>query len=334
MSNALAFGQYVPGKSLVHEINAQVKIILACVFSICVFFVSTWAGLLLCCLLVAGLYAAAELPLRKALGGVKPLAFLLAFTVLAQTFTWDVNAALDQAQALNEALGQVQVSAGSGALGQTVAGDAAGEADGAFSLNALWAGGLLGCLVLGTGASGAAVGSLGLPWGVVLVGSFGLTVDGFVRGVFFALRVALLLSACCLMSFTTSNMAIVSAMATLLKPLKRLHVPVEDLCLVISIALRFVPTVTQDAYAVKRAQEARGAVFEGEGFVIAIKSWAAVLTPLVVRLFKRADDLALAMEARCYNGARSAWHEERMSAGDVCVLLAGLAVILLVTVLL
>ena len=303
MSNAFAFGQYVPGSSPVHELNAQVKIILTCVFSICVFFVSTWAGLLLCCAVLAGLYDAASLPLRKALLGIKPLGLLLAFTVLAQTFTCDVSAAL-------KAGGTVEAA------------------------RSFWGEGLLGTLLCGPNDSSASLGSLGLPWCIALAGNFGITVDGFARGMFFALRIALLLAACCLMSFTTSNMAIVSALGSLLKPLRGLHVPVDDLCLVISIALRFVPTVTQEAYAIKRAQEARGALFEGRGFVTAIKAWAAVLTPLVVRLFKRADNLALAMEARCYSGKRSPWHDTHMSPRDVRVLAIGLVLMLLITIML
>ncbi len=303
MSNALAFGSFIPGESRIHIMNAQVKVILTCVFSIAVFFVNSWAGMLACCVLIACLYASAALPLSQFLGSLKPVVFLLCFTVLAQTICLDVPSFMDSVP--NEAIAQ-----------------------------AFW--GYGGDGTLNTGAGGTlSAGSLCLPWGVVLCGAFGFTADGFARGLFFAIRIAVLIAACCLLSFTTSSVCIMDALAILLKPLRAVKVPVNDLCLVASIALRFIPTVMQEAQQVRCAQEARGALFQGGGALNALKSWGNVLSPLIVRLFRRADNLAMAMDARCYDGGkRSFAGNQILSSADRTVLVVGFLLVALIAVLL
>lgn len=159
--------------------------------------------------------------------------------------------------------------------------------------------------------------------------SIPFTLDGFLAGLFVAARIALLLFACMLLTFTTSPMALADGLAWLLSPLRRLHVPIDDFVLVVSLALRFVPVVTEEAYAVRKAQLARCADFEAGSLLARAKAWVPVLVPLVVRLFRRAEDLARAMEARCYGGGpRTHAVPQAMRARDWAVLCGGLALVI------
>lgn len=279
MSQAFAFGAYIPGTSPIHTMNAQVKIILACVFAIAVFFVEQWAGLLLLTAAVALLYMIARIPVTKAARGLIPIAFILAFTIVVHAFS--------------------------------------------ISLDTAAAPGL------------SAAGSLGLTQRWVLFGSFGITLDGLMRGLFFGLRIVMLVLICSLLTFTTSMVDLTDAMRKMLAPLRRFGVPVDDIAMMVSIALRFIPTTAREAQTIQRAQKARCADFDAGNVFQRLKSWVPVLVPLFVRLFRRADDLADAMDARCYAGGRRSYARTMaLTACDVAALVIGTVAIVAVCILL
>lgn len=272
MSQTFAFGAYVPQDSPVHALNAQVKIILACAFSIAVFFIESWPGMLLMLVLAGLLYALARVPVGKAVHGLLPVAFVLVFTVVVHTFS--INIGGQNAPGLSSA------------------------------------------------------GSLGLTQEWVIFGSFGITLDGFARGMFFALRIALLVIICSLLTFTTSMMELTDAMLKLLGPLRKIGVPIDDLAMMISIALRFIPTTAHEAHMIQFAQKARGANFEDGNIFVRMRAWVPIFIPLFVRLFRRADELAVAMDARCYTGAvRSHLHAATCSRSDIIVLVVGIGLL-------
>ena len=126
------------------------------------------------------------------------------------------------------------------------------------------------------------------------------------EGVFFAARMAarliLLVLGCSLLTLTTTPNALTDGMEKLLRPLTRLHVPVHEIAMMMSIALRFIPILMEETDRIMKAQTARGADFDGGGLMKKIKSLIPLLVPLFISAFRRANDLAMAMEARCYRG--------------------------------
>ena len=164
---------------------------------------------------------------------------------------------------------------------------------------------------------------------LLIAGSFGFVPAGFARGCFYAVRIVLLVVASLLVSFTTTSTELTEAFASFLRPLRRLRVPVDDVASVLSIALRFIPLVAEELGRIHDAQWARGARFDGDGLVAGLKAWATVLVPLFVGMFRRADALAVAMDARCYGApgvVRTSLARRRFSAASLLTLVAGLAV--------
>jgi energy-coupling factor transport system permease protein len=150
---------------------------------------------------------------------------------------------------------------------------------------------------VGTGAA-----SLDLPETIALIGSFGVKPMGALRGLYFALRIVLLVSLTSLLTYTTSTVALSDGLVSLMRPLARVRVPTEDIATMFSIALRFIPITAEEAEKIMVAQSARGATFNKGGPIRRAKAWLPVMVPLFVSLFRRADELACAMETRCYVG--------------------------------
>ena len=118
-------------------------------------------------------------------------------------------------------------------------------------------------------------------------------------------RLIILVVISSMLTFTTSAKEITDALEILLKPLNKVHFPVHEMALMMSIALRFIPTLMEETDRIMKAQTARGASFDSGGFISRIKDMLPILIPLFISAFKRADDLALAMEARCYHGGEN-----------------------------
>lgn len=162
---------------------------------------------------------------------------------------------------------------------------------------------------------------------VALAGSFGFVPAGFARGCFFAARIVLLVVASLVVTYTTTSTALTDALADFLRPLRRLRVPVDDIAMVFSLALRFIPVTAEEFGRVHDAQQARGAAFAEGSLWQRLRAWQTVLIPLFVGLFRRADALAAAMDARCYGAeaGRTSLRDRRLTGGSVGVLVAGLA---------
>jgi energy-coupling factor transport system permease protein len=130
--------------------------------------------------------------------------------------------------------------------------------------------------------------------------------EGIVRAVFMALRVVMLIiGTSLLLTYTTSPISLTDGLESLLSPLKRVNVPVHTFAMMMSIALRFIPTLIEETEKIMNAQKSRGADFTSGGLVKRAKSLIPLLLPLFVSSFNRAEELATAMECRCYRGDKN-----------------------------
>ncbi len=133
-------------------------------------------------------------------------------------------------------------------------------------------------------------------WGIQI------TMEGVMRAIFMVLRILMLISGTFLLTYTTSPIALTDGLESLLGPLKKIKVPVHELSMMMCIALRFVPTLIEETDKIMSAQKARGADFENGNLIRRVKALVPVLVPLFISSFRRADELATAMECRCYHG--------------------------------
>lgn len=147
---------------------------------------------------------------------------------------------------------------------------------------------------------------------------FRLTREGLVRAVFMALRLIMLITGASLLTLTTAPIALTDGMERLLSPFAKLHFPAHEVAMMMTIALRFIPTLTEEADRIMKAQSARGASFDEGGLIKRAKSVIPLLVPLFVSAFRRAEELAMAMEVRCYHGGegRTRLHVLRFTRRD------------------
>ena len=159
-------------------------------------------------------------------------------------------------------------------------------------------------------------------WGIIRV-----SVKGIQTAVFMVVRIMLLVMGTFLMTYTTSPIRLTDGLEFLLNPLKKIHVPVHELAMMMAIALRFIPTLIEETDKIISAQKARGADFESGNLFQKAKALVPILVPLFISAFRRADELATAMECRCYHGGegRTALHVLRYQAADFVVLAAFVA---------
>ena len=140
--------------------------------------------------------------------------------------------------------------------------------------------------------------------GTLLVHFWKLSIytGGVQMAVMMVLRIMMLISGTFLLTYTTSPIQLTDGIESLLGPLKKLHLPIHELAMLMSIALRFIPTLIEETDKIMAAQKARGADFESGNLVEKAKALVPLLVPLFVSAFRRADELATAMECRCYHG--------------------------------
>ena len=145
------------------------------------------------------------------------------------------------------------------------------------------------------------------------------TREGLRQGLFFGSRLALLIVTAALLTLTTAPIELTDALERLLKPLKRFGFPAHELAMMMVIALRFIPILMEEADRLRKAQWARGASFSG-GIVRKVKSLIPLLVPLFLSAFRKADQLAIAMESRCYRGGegRTTFRPLAFRARDGC----------------
>ena len=133
-------------------------------------------------------------------------------------------------------------------------------------------------------------------------GIFTITENGLRTSVFMAVRLMYLVTGSSIMTFTTSPNGLTDGMEKLLHPLNRFNVPVHEVAMMMSIALRFIPILLEETDKIMKSQQARGADFESGNIIQRAKAMVPILVPLFVSAFRRANDLAMAMESRCYHG--------------------------------
>jgi energy-coupling factor transport system permease protein len=150
-------------------------------------------------------------------------------------------------------------------------------------------------------------------WGIIHIGT-----EGIYRALFMTLRLFLLFLSATLLTLTTSPIALCDATAAMLKPFERVGMPAYEISMIISIALRFIPTLLEDFDHIRKAQRSRGAVFDQGGPIARIKTLIPCLVPLFAQSFRHAEELALAMESRCYHGGshRTHYHVLKMRTRD------------------
>ena len=164
---------------------------------------------------------------------------------------------------------------------------------------------------------------------------FNLTREGIQRAIFMVLRITMLIMGTFLMTYTTSPIRLTDGLESLLGPLKKLHLPIHELSMMMSIALRFIPTLIEETDKIMSAQKARGADFESGSVLQRARAMIPLLVPLFISAFRRADELAVAMECRCYHGGkgRTKLHVLRYQGIDYAALFLSLVVVAAVFVL-
>lgn len=134
-------------------------------------------------------------------------------------------------------------------------------------------------------------------WGII-----NITVEGIRNAIFMGVRLALLVFGASMLTFTTTPNNLTDGLERLFGFLNKIHVPVHEIAMMMSIALRFIPILLEETDKIMKAQLARGADFENGNLIKRAKSLVPLLVPLFISAFRRANDLAMAMEARCYRG--------------------------------
>lgn len=175
-------------------------------------------------------------------------------------------------------------------------------------------------------------GDILVKWGIIKI-----TRQGLHSSLFMGIRLTYLILGSSLMTFTTTPNQLTDGLEKLLWPLRRIKVPVHEIAMMMSIALRFIPILLEETDKIMKAQMARGADFETGGVIKRAKSLIPLLVPLFVSAFRRANDLAMAMEARCYHGGEGRTkmkplHYKRRDLGAYVVLLLYITSVVVISI--
>lgn len=162
--------------------------------------------------------------------------------------------------------------------------------------------------------------------GVVLyeiAGPIVITEEGLYQAIFMILRLVFLVTGTSILTLTTSPISLTDGIESLLDPFKKIGLPAHELAMMMTIALRFIPTLLEETDKIMKAQKARGADFESGNILNRAQNLVPLLVPLFINSFRRADDLATAMEARCYRGGenRTRLNELKLNKTDIIVLI-------------
>ncbi len=159
-------------------------------------------------------------------------------------------------------------------------------------------------------------------WGILKI-----TEEGIWKAGFMVLRILMLIACTLLLTYTTSPILLTDGLEKLLRPLKKLNFPVHELSMIMSIALRFIPTLIQETDKIISAQKARGADFDSGNLIQKAKALIPILIPLFISSFRRAEELAIAMECRCYHGdeGRTSLRQLRYAGRDYGLIVFSIA---------
>lgn len=230
MIKDITLGQFFPGESVLHKMDARTKLLLTLAMIVLIFCVHTYIGYIAIAAVLLLAIILSQVGIKFVLNGVKPIMPIMIFTFLLNIFFLE---------------------------GENVV----------------------------------------FEWLFIRI-----TLEGLIKSVETVVRLVLLVVASTMMTLTTSPMELTTALERLLRPLNKVHFPVHEMSLMMSIALRFIPTLVEETDKIMKAQTARGADFSSGGLMEKAKALVPLLVPLFVSAFRRAYELALAMEARCYNG--------------------------------
>ena len=169
---------------------------------------------------------------------------------------------------------------------------------------------------------------------IFTLGFFTLTKEALNNAIYFALRLVFLVMGTSVLTLTTSPVQLTDGLERIMHPLEKIHFPAHELAMMMTIALRFIPTLIEETDRIIKAQTARGADFDSGSLLQRARNMLPILIPLFISAFRRADELAIAMEARCYRGGegRTRMHELVYKTGDfialaiIVILIAVLAV--------
>lgn len=230
MMRKITLGQYYSVESFIHRLDPRVKLFATLMYVVSLFVVNNWIGYVIGAVALAVYIRASKVPFSFIIRGLKPIIFLLCFSVLFNLFL----------------------------------------------------------------TSGGEV--------LVKFWIIQITTEGVKLSVFMAIRLILLIIGSSIMTYTTTPNQLTDAMEKSLGFLNKIRIPVHELAMMMSIALRFIPILVEETDKIMKAQMARGANFEESGLIQKAKAMVPILVPLFISAFRRATDLALAMEARCYHG--------------------------------
>ncbi|MEG0132945.1 MAG: energy-coupling factor transporter transmembrane component T [Clostridium sp.] len=231
MIKDITIGQYIPGESFVHKLDARVKILFSLLFIIDLFLIKDFSGYIVIFIFTMMAIGISKIEFRYIYKGLKPIFILMLITALFNVF-----------------------------------------------------------LTRGVGEP------------LIKFGFIKVYREGLITAIFMVLRLTFLIIGTSLLTLTTSPIELTDGIEKLLNPFKKIGVPAHELAMMMTIALRFIPTLMDETDKIMKAQKARGADFESGSIVNRAKSLIPLLVPLFISSFRRADELAMAMEARCYRG--------------------------------
>lgn len=252
MLKDITLGQYFPGDTIVHRLDARTKLILVVLYIVALFQSNGWVSYITVLLATAACMALSQIKPATIFKGLKPMLFIIALTAALNMF---------------------------------------------------------------------------YTQGTPIIPGWIITWEGIARSVKMILRIVLLITGTFLLTYTTSPIALTDGLELLLNPLKKIKVPVHEMTMMMSMALRFIPTLIEETDKIMSAQKARGADFETGSLIQRAKALLPVLVPLFVSAFRRADELAVAMESRCYHGGegRTSMKQPKMLRRDWAALIIGVA---------
>lgn len=239
MLRDITLGQYFPGDSCIHKLDARVKIMATLLFIVELFIVDNFIGFLIAAIALGIMIAVSKVPVSFMVRGLKPILLILIFTFTLNMFMVD---------------GRI-----------------------------IWQCGFL-----------------------------KISAEGLEIAVFMAIRLILLLMGSSMLTLCTRPIALTDGIEKLLSPFEKIGLPAHDIAMMMTIALRFIPTLLEEADKIMKAQQARGADFESGNLLQRAKSLIPILVPLFVSSFRIAQDLAMAMEARCYRGGKNRTRMNKM----------------------
>ncbi len=242
MIKDITIGQYFPGNSIVHKLDARFKIILTALYIVMAFSASSPIGVLISTVYVLIAYNISHISLKLMWKNLKHIIPVIAVTAVMNIFFIDGEPLLD-------------------------------------------------------------------------LGFVTITDEAVKSAIYMILRIVLLIAGSSLLTYTTSPISLTDAIERLLSPLKKIKVPVHEMAMMMTIALRFIPTLTDETDKIMSAQKSRGADWETGSLVSRAKALVPIFIPLFVSAFRRAEELAIAMECRCYRGGEGRTRLKQLKSG-------------------